>query len=367
MKYDYLIVGAGLYGLTCARMLTDLGKTCLVIDKRDHIGGNCYTEDKNGITVHKYGPHIFHTNRTNVWSFLNTYTDVTPFIYRPKVFYGTKIYSFPINLMTLYQLFNVCTPEEARTHIDYEAKPYRDAFLNPDNFEEAALTSIGPTLYNIFYKQYTKKQWGRSPLRLPASIFKRIPVRYNFNDNYFTDIFQGIPDYTKLFKQLSKNVEVILNENYLEKRDYYDSIATNVIYTGPIDEYFNYSEGVLEYRSLEFNEVELDKEDEQGTAVINYTSSIPFTRKIEHKHFLGTISPTTIITKEYPVDWCIGKEPYYPINDNDNNELYNKYLKLAKNTNVHFGGRMGTYKYMNMDEVIYSALKYIHKQYDDKK
>lgn len=361
MKYDYLIVGSGLFGLTCARILTDRGKRCLIIDKRSHLGGNCYTENIKGIEVHKFGPHIFHTNYDSVWNFINMYTHVKPFVFRPKVIFGAKTYSFPVNLMTLYQIFGVSTPIEAKKKIEEETRKYRELYKEPHNFYEAALTQVGLTLYNIFFKGYTLKQWDRDPKEISAEIFKRQMIRFNFDDNYFSDAWQGMPNYTQLFESLSSGINVRLNTNYLDDREYFNSIAQKIIYTGPIDEYFGYSEGVLDYRSLRFEEEFLEEEDYQGTAVINYTSSIPWTRIIEHKHFLVTQKPYTIITKEFPQNWTVEKERFYPIDDERNSDLYKKYLGMTLNSNVYFGGRMGTYKYINMDQTIYSAIQLTKK------
>lgn len=361
MKYDYLIVGSGLFGLTCARILTDSGKKCLVIDKRNVIGGNCYTENIKGITVHKYGPHIFHTNFSEVWDFVNEHTTFKSFVFRPKVIFGSRIYSFPINLMTLYQLFGTSTPQEAKEKIEEETRKYKELYKDPQNFYEAALCQVGLTIYNIFFKGYTTKQWNRDPKQISSEIFKRQMIRFNFDDNYFSDKWQGIPNYTMLFDSLSNGIEVKLNTNFLENKEYFNSIANEIIYTGSIDEYYDYSEGVLDYRSLKFEEEILETEDYQGIAVINYTSSVPWTRIIEHKHFLETKCPYTIITKEYPKNWLNGDERFYPIMDDRNSDLFKKYLNLSQNSNVHFGGRMGTYKYMNMDQTIYSAIKLTQK------
>lgn len=360
-KYDYLIVGSGIFGLTCARLLTDSGKRCLVIDKRDHIGGNCYTQNVKGIEVHKYGPHIFHTNFDSVWDFVNSHTEVKPFVFRPKVIFGTKTYSFPINLMTLYQLFGTSTPQEAKQKIEEETSKYKELYKEPKNFYEAALCSVGLTIYNIFFKGYTTKQWNEDPKKISSDIFKRMMIRFNFDDNYFSDKWQGMPCYTKLFQSLSSGIEVRLNTNFLEDRDYFSHIANDIIYTGPIDEYFDWSEGVLDYRSLRFEEEILEEEDHQGTAVINYTSSVPWTRVIEHKHFTGIESPYTVVTKEFPQNWTKEKERFYPVMNERNSDLYKKYLKLSEGKNIHFGGRMGTYKYMNMDQTIYAAFKLTQK------
>lgn len=357
-KYDYLIVGAGLYGLTCARILTDAGKKCLVIDKRDHIGGNCYTEDVAGIKVHKYGPHIFHTDLPEVWKFMNKYTTVNHFSCRPKLYHNDKIYSFPINLLTLHQVYGVLTPNEAKAKIDEVTKPYKKLYPDPKNAYEYGLQLVGPELYSIFYEGYLKKQWRKDPKDIPAGILKRQIFRLTFEDSYYHHPHQGIPNYTLLFDNLSKDIDIELNIDYLENKEYFNSLTNKIIYTGPIDRYFNYQFGPLEYRSLIFKEEYLNIPDYQGTFMMSYPEDkYGFTRIIEHKHFEFGTQPFTVITKEYPDDWSIGKESYYPVNDEKNQEIYNKYFNLLDDEkNIHFGGRMGSYKYLNMDETIDLAL-----------
>lgn len=359
-KYDYLIVGSGLYGLVSARILTDAGKKCLIIDKRDHIGGNCYTEDVGGINVHKYGPHIFNTDKKHVWEFINKYTTVNHFSCRPKLRYKDIIYSFPVNLLTLHQVYGVLTPAEAKVKIDEVTKPYKELYPDPKNAYEWGMQLVGPELYEIFYAGYLRKQWKKDPKDIPADILKRQTFRLTFEDSYYYNPYQGIPDYTLLFKELSKDIEVKLNIDYLLDREYFDSLATNIIYTGPIDRYFDYKFGPLEYRSLIFEQEHLDIPDYQGTFMMSYPEEkYPFTRIIEHKHFDFGTQPFTVITKEYPDDWSIGKESYYPVNDDKNQLIYNKYFDLIKNeTNVYFGGRMGSYKYLNMDQTIDLALEF---------
>lgn len=355
---DYLIVGAGLYGATCARELTDKGYKCLVIDKRKHIGGNCYTENVDGINVHKYGPHIFHTSDEQVWRYVNSFTEFNNFIYRPKVSYRDRMYSFPINLLTLHQVYpDVTTPSQAKIQLDIETSKYKEE--PPTNMEEYCLSTIGKDLYEIFIKGYTHKQWGRSPRELPISIAKRLPVRLDFNDNYFNDKYQGIPigGYTQMIERMLEGIEVSLGHDL-----FYDAAPhhKNMIYTGAVDEFFDYRFGKLEYRSLEFSQQRLEVEDYQGNAVINYTDYyVSHTRVTEHKHFEGTQTPYTIITREYPTD---KGDPYYPINDSENNKRYAQYKELmAELPNTHFGGRLAEYKYYNMDQVIKSALDFCEK------
>lgn len=363
MKYDYLIVGAGLYGLVCARVLKDSGKSCLVIDKRDHIGGNCYTEDVDGIKVHKYGPHIFHTDNKQVWDFINIYTTLNHFSCRPKLRYKQTLYSFPINLLTLHQVYGVLNPQQARDKIQEVTQPFKELYPNPQNAYEWGMQLVGPELYNIFYDGYLRKQWKKDPKDIPAEVLKRQVFRLVHEDSYYNHPYQGIPNYNKLFNNLSKDIEIRLKTDYFNDKDYYDSLTTNIIYTGPVDQYFNYEFGPLEYRSLIFKEERLEIDDYQGTFMVSYPEpEYDFTRIIEHKHFEFGKQPHTIITKEYPDDWSIGKEPYYPVNDKKNQEIYDKYEKLInKESNVVFGGRMGSYKYLNMDETIFIALELTQK------
>ena len=348
--YDYLIVGAGLFGSICARELTNTGKKVLVIDKRDHIGGNCYTTDVDGINVHTYGPHIFHTNNKQVWDYVNQYAEFNHFTYRPKVKYGSNIYSFPINLMTLYQIYGVTTPQQAESILELEKIPNN----KPDNLEEWILSQVGPKLYEKFIKGYTTKQWGRDPKHLPASIIKRLPIRLTYDDNYFNDRYQGIPigGYTQIFDKLLDGIEVKLGVDYFK-----DTLPeyNKVIYTGPVDMFYNYTHGKLEYRSLRFESERLDISDYQGNAAINYTEvDIPYTRIVEHKHFEFGKQKHTVITREYP---ATEGEPYYPVNDEVNNDRYNQYKSLmGKEDKIIFGGRLADYKYYDMHQVIASAL-----------
>ena len=354
MKYDYLIVGAGIYGSVFARELTNAGKKVLVIDKRNHIGGNCYTEKIEGINVHKYGPHIFHTSDKQIWDYVNNLVPFNHFSYRPKIKYKDKIYSLPINMMSLYQVYGVTTPEEAKQKLDEVKIPNQ----SPTNLEEWILSQIGVELYEIFVKGYTTKQWGRDPKDLPSSIIKRLPIRLTFDDNYYFDKYQGIPigGYTQIFEKLLNGVDVELNVDYLESKDLWDSKAKKVVYTGPIDAFYDYKFGKLEYRSLKFETEILDIPNYQGIAGMNYGDiDIPYTRIIEHKHFEFGEQSKTIITKEYPKT---EGEPYYPLNNNINNIRYNKYKGLMEQeTKYLFGGRLCDYKYYDMHQVFASALK----------
>jgi len=357
-KYDYVIVGSGLFGAITARELTDSGKSCLIIDKRNKIGGNVRTDEVEGINVHTYGPHIFHCNDEKIWNYVNRFANFNSFINRPKVNYNENIFSFPINLFTLYQLWGIKTPEDAR-------KKLNSVIIkndNPKNLEEWILSQVGEEIYNTFIYGYTKKQWGTEPRNLPASIIKRLPIRMNYEDNYYTSKYQGIPigGYTKLMQNILKDIPVELNADYLKDRNYFDSLGNKIIYTGMIDEFFNYSHGELEYRSLEFKHEQHNLNDYQGNAIVNYTSyDVPYTRICEHKHFENTENNTlTVITKEYPKKWERGQEAYYPINDEKNNIKYLNYknLIIKENKKYIFGGRLADYKYYDMHQVIGSAL-----------
>jgi UDP-galactopyranose mutase len=355
MVYDYLIVGSGLFGSIFAREMTDRGAKCLVIDKRNHVGGNCYTENKDGIHIHKYGPHIFHTNSDKIWNYMNRWTSFNHFTYRPKVNYQNKLYSFPINLFTLYQLWGVTTPAAARQRIEKE----KIHIENPSNLEEWILSQVGTQIYETFIKGYTKKQWNRSPKDLPASIVKRLPIRLVFDDNYFDDKYQGIPTegYTAIFDKLLKHIPTETGVDYLQDRDKWNNIANKIVYTGAIDEFFDYDFGTLEWRSLKFEEEHLDISDYQGVAAINYTDeNVPFTRIVEHKHFNFGKQNHTVITKEYPQDWDVSKEKYYPVNDDFNNNLYSLYRDRIDHDKYIFGGRLADYKYYDMHQVVGSAI-----------
>lgn len=357
--YDYLIVGSGLFGSVCARELTDLGKKVMVIDSRSHIGGNCYTENKDGINIHKYGCHIFHTSSKKIWDYVNQFAEFNHFTYRPKVNYNGSIYSFPLNLLTLYQLYGVSTPSEAIKLLSNKKKHFNKI----SNLEEYALSEVGEEIYNIFIKDYTYKQWKTEPSSLPSSILKRIPIRTNFDDNYFDDIYQGIPigGYTQIFEKLLCGIEVRTSTNYFENREYFDSISNKIIFTGRIDEFYNYKHGELNYRTLDFETKMYETKDFQGVAVINYTSlNVPHTRTIEHKHFEFGKQPITYLTTETPTEWGNKKIPFYPINNNENNAVFNKY-KNIENSKVIFGGRLGSYKYYDMHQVIAEAINTVKK------
>ncbi len=360
--YDYLIVGSGLYGAVCAHELTQKGFSCLVVEKRNHLGGNIYTEEVEGIQVHKYGAHIFHTSNEEVWKYMNQFAKFNHYVNSPIARYHDECYNLPFNMNTFTKLWpNVFTPEEARVKIEEEKK---DSFKeNPSNLEEQALSLVGKTIYEKLIKGYTEKQWGKPCKELPAFIIKRLPVRYTFDNNYFNDIYQGIPigGYTKIIEKMLAGIEVKLNYNFLEHKEQLSKMAKKIIYTGPIDEYYEYCFGPLEYRSIRFETEVLDMNNYQGNAVVNYTAEdIPFTRIIEHKHFDFGSQKKTVISKEFSSTWHTGDEPYYPINDQHNNDLYQKYKKLSlKDTKVVFGGRLGLYKYMDMDDIVESALEFV--------
>lgn len=358
---DYLIVGAGLYGAVCAHELNKKGYKCLVIDKRNHIAGNIYTKEVEGINVHQYGAHIFHTSDKWVWDYVNQFAEFNNYINQPVARYKNECYNLPFNMNTFTKLWNdVFTPSEARNRIEEEKMAYN--VENPKNLEEQAINLVGPTIYEKLIKGYTAKQWGRKCTELPSFIIKRLPVRFTFDNNYFNDRYQGIPigGYTKLIENMLSGIEVRLNCDYLKNKEELDKIARKIIYTGPIDEYYNYKLGNLEYRSIRFETDVLDIPNFQGNAVINYTEyEIPYTRIIEHKHFeFDSTSPKTVISKEYSSTWKLGDEPYYPVNDEKNNTLYNKYKELSlKENKVIFGGRLGGYKYYDMDDTIIAAFE----------
>lgn len=364
MKYDYLIVGAGFFGSVFAREMTNRNKKCLIIDCRNHIGGNAYSYKQLGIDVHKYGPHIFHTNNKDIWNYVNKYSHFLPYFNRGKVLYNNKIYSFPINLETFNQLWGVKNPEEARKIIEDK----KIKIKNPQNLEEYVLSLVGEEIYEIFIKGYTTKQWGKDPKLLPISIIKRIPIRFNFMDYSTNDIYSGVPEdgYDVFFNKLLKNIDVELGTDYFNNTEKYSKIASKIVYTGCVDKFFDYKHGILEYRSLKFENQVLQTEDFQGNALVNYTDkNIPHTRICEHKHFLPYSSRinTTIITKEYPQKWTKELEPYYPINDDINNKIYDEYLKESKKyKNIIFGGRLGSYKYYDMHQVVASALTVSKKE-----
>ena len=371
-KYDYLIVGAGLYGAVAAHELKKKGMECLVIDKRKVIGGNIYTENVDGINVHKYGAHIFHTSDKKIWDYINQFAEFNNFINSPVARFHDELYNLPFNMNTFSKLWGVVTPEEAAAKIQEQIEA-ENITGEPSNLEEQALRLVGRDVYEKLVKEYTEKQWGRSCKELPAFIIKRLPVRLTFDNNYFNDRYQGIPigGYTGIIEKMLDGIDVKLNTDYFQLKnahntssendlvDYGCGIADKVIYTGMIDEFFDYRLGELEYRSLRFETEKLEKENYQGVAVVNYTShEVDFTRIIEHKHFEFGKQPTTIITREYPKTWEKGDEPYYPVNNEFNNKLYAEYKQLADATdNVFFGGRLGQYKYYDMDKVIAAALE----------
>lgn len=355
MQYDYLIVGCGLFGTTFARLVTDAGKKCLIIDKRNHIAGNCYTENIDGINVHKYGAHIFHTSNKKVWEFVNRFAEFNNFVNSPKALSNGKLYSLPFNMNTFYELWGTKTPAEAKDILD------KQRYVGPIlNLEQQALSLVGSDIYHTLIKDYTEKQWGRKAIELPAFIIKRLPLRFTYDNNYFNDKYQGIPigGYTKMFGNMLDGIEVRLNTDYFSDREFFNSLAKNIVYSGKIDEYFDYEYGELDYRSLRFDVERLGEENYQGNAVINYCdASKDYTRIIEHKHFESAKTDHTIITKEYPQSYTRGLTPYYPINDHTNQSLYKKYREKSLSlTNVLFGGRLSEYKYMDMHVVIESAM-----------
>lgn len=360
-QYDYLIVGSGLFGAVFAHEAQKAGKRCLVVEKRLHTGGNIYCEEIAGIHVHKYGAHIFHTDNKEVWQYVNQLVEFNRYTNSPIANYEGKLYNLPFNMNTFYQLWGVRTPDEARAKIKEQCKEY-EYITNPQNLEEQALKLCGKDIYQRLIKGYTEKQWGRAATELPAFIIKRIPFRFVFDNNYFNDPYQGIPigGYNCLINALLEGIDVRIGVDYIEHRQELDALAEKVLYTGCIDEYFNYACGPLEYRSLRFEHKHLkDIEDFQGNAVVNYTArEIPYTRIIEHKHFEFGKQPSTIITYEYPDDFEKGKEPYYPVNDEDNTKIFKKYQALAqKEKNVLFGGRLAQYTYADMDDTVAAALK----------
>lgn len=364
MKYDYLIVGSGLYGAVCAYELTKRGKKCLVIDKRNHIGGNVYTEEIEGINVHKYGAHIFHTSDKEIWDYVNQFAEFNNYINAPVARYKNELYNLPFNMNTFTKLWpDVFTPEDALKRITEERQ--EGFVVEPKNLQEQAINLVGKTIYEKLIKEYTEKQWGKSCKDLPAFIIKRLPVRFTFDNNYFNDRYQGIPvgGYTKIIEKMLNGIELKLNYDFFMHKDELKDIAEKIIYTGPIDKYFDYVYGTLEYRSIRFETEVIDVPNYQGNAVVNYTASdVPYTRVIEHKHFEFGQQPKTIISKEFSSTWKIGDEPYYPVNDVKNNELYQKYRALAeKESNVIFGGRLGEYKYYDMHNVIKAALSQVQQ------
>ena len=363
MEYDYLIVGAGLYGATFANLAKEKGKKVLVIDRRNHIAGNIYTEEVVGINVHKYGAHIFHTDYKEVWEYVNKFVEFNRYTNSPIARIGNEVYNLPFNMNTFSKMWNIATPKEAAIKIDEEKKEIKGI---PQNLEEQAISLIGRTIYEKLIKGYTEKQWNRKCTELPAFIIKRLPVRMTYDNNYFNDRYQGIPigGYTKLVEKMLEDIEVKLEEDFILKREYYKKIAKKIVYTGAIDEYFDFKEGELEYRSLKFDTRILECNNFQGNAVVNYTGDTEkYTRVIEHKHFEFGNQEKTVVTYEYPDDYEKGKEAYYCINDEKNNMIYEKYKKLAeKEENVIFGGRLAEYKYYDMDDVIKASMDRARKE-----
>ena len=360
LNYDYLIVGAGFFGSICAYELTRLGKKCLVLEKRNHLGGNCYSETRDNINLHIYGPHIFHTNNEEVWGWINKFTNFNNFRYSPVANYRGEIYSLPFNMWTFSKMWNITTPEEARKIIHSQSLINED----PKNLEDQALSLVGKDIYYKLIKGYTEKQWRKPAKELPKEIIKRLPVRFTYDNNYFNDKYQGIPigGYTEIFKKLLDGIEVRLGVDYLENRQWWNSLAKKTIYTGPIDSYFSWDLGELEYKTTRFEHRKVFTENFQGVSVVNYTDiEIEHTRIIEHKHFENSISDVSWITYEYPEEYTRYKDPYYPMNDQTNNDLYQKYKERGVSEGIYFGGRLAEYKYYDMDKVILSALEMIRK------
>ena len=369
MKYDYLVVGAGLFGAIFAYEAKKQGKKILVIDKRDHIGGNIYTKEVEGIQVHQYGAHIFHTSNKEVWDYINEFATFNRYTNSPVARYKDEVYNMPFNMNTFQRMWGVFTPKEAKEKIAQQIE--EAGITEPKNLEEQAISLVGRDIYEKLVKGYTEKQWGKKATELPAFIIKRLPVRFVYDNNYFNDTYQGIPmgGYTQIIEKMLDGIEVRLNTDFLDNRGELEAIAEKIVYTGMIDEYYDYCFGELEYRSLAFQTEVLDMENYQGNAVVNYTEyEIPYTRIIEHKHFEfqcqdGTNNPKTVITREYPLVWQHGDEPYYPMNDEKNNAVYAKYLEKSKEENkVIFGGRLGMYKYFDMHQVVDEALKCVKKE-----
>ena len=356
--YDYLIVGAGLYGAVFAQKAMEAGKTCLVIEKRDHIAGNIYTEAVEGIQVHRYGAHIFHTNNDEVWNYVNRFATFNRYTNSPVANYKGEIYNMPFNMNTFNKMWGVITPAEAQAEIERQRAARYVA--EPKNLEEQAINLVGTDIYEKLVKHYTEKQWGRPCTELPAFIIKRLPVRFIYDNNYFNALYQGIPvgGYTAMVEKMLEGAEVRLGVDYLADKAAWDAVADKVVYTGPIDAYFGYRLGALAYRSVRFETETLDMENYQGNAVVNYTDAeTPYTRIIEHKHFEFGAQPKTVISREYSAEWKVGDEPYYPVNDEANGALYQQYKALAEGEEkVLFGGRLGEYKYYDMDKVIEAAL-----------
>lgn len=362
-RYDYLIVGAGLYGAVFARELTQRGKSCLVIDRRNHIAGNIYTEKMAGINVHKYGAHIFHTSDREVWEYVNQFAEFNNYVNSPLAVYRDELYNLPFNMNTFSKMWGIRTPKEARQMIERQVAEL--GITEPQNLEEQALSLVGTDVYTKLIKGYTEKQWGRDCRELPAFIIRRLPCRFTYDNNYFNDRWQGIPigGYTQMVEKMLEGADVLLQTDYFDLIREQPEIARTVVYTGCIDEFFGYRLGALKYRSVRFETEELPEENYQGNAVVNYTDrEVPYTRVIEHKHFEFGKQPTTVISREYSAEWKPGLEPYYPVNDAENNALYAQYQQLAaQQENVIFGGRLGQYRYYDMDKVIRAAMDEVKK------
>ena len=363
-KYDYLIVGSGIFGSIFAHEANKRGKKCLVIDKRNHIGGNIFCEDIEGINVHKYGAHIFHTSNKEVWDYINSFVEFNRYTNSPVANYKGELYNLPFNMNTFYQLWKVKTPKEAKEKIEEQVKEAN--IQEPKNLEEQAIKLVGKDIYERLIRGYTEKQWGQRATELPSFIIKRLPVRFTFDNNYFNDKYQGIPigGYNVFIEKLLGGIDVKLNTDFFKNREELENLADRIVFTGMIDEFYDYRFGTLEYRSLRFKHEILNEENYQGNAVVNYTEyEIPYTRVIEHKHFEDGKQDKTVITKEYPASWKKGEEPYYPINNEKNNLIYEKYKALAdKEKNVIFGGRLAEYKYYDMHDVIQQALDIVNKE-----
>lgn len=363
-KYDYLIIGSGLFGAIFAYEANKRGKKCLVIDKRNHVAGNIYCKEVEGINVHEYGAHIFHTSNKEVWDYINSFTEFNRYTNSPVAIYKDELYNLPFNMNTFSKLWGVKTPSEAKAKIAEQMA--ESNITEPKNLEEQAIKLIGNDIYEKLIKGYTEKQWGQRATELPAFIIKRLPVRFTYDNNYFNDKYQGIPigGYTKIIEKMLDGVEVRLETNFFESKEELEDIADKIVFTGMIDEFYDYKFGTLEYRSLRFEHQILDEENHQGNAVVNYTEyEVPYTRIIEHKHFEYGTQPKTVITKEYPANWEKGDEPYYPVNNEKNNSMYDKYKELAdKESKVIFGGRLAEYKYYDMHNVIEQALNCVKEE-----
>jgi len=362
MEYDFIIVGSGLFGATCAQRLAEAEKKCLVIERRKHIAGNAYTEEIEGIHVHVYGPHIFHTNNEEVWGYVNRFTNFNNFINSPLANYKGAVYNLPFNMNTFNQMWGVTTPQEAQERIEQDRRA--EFVEDPQNLEQMAINLVGREIFETLIKGYTEKQWGRKCIDLPASIITRLPIRFTYDNNYYNSKHQGIPigGYTAMVKNMLAGIDTLVSTDYLDNKAYFDKLAKYIIFTGPIDEYFHHCYGSLKYRSVHFETETIDSDKFQEVAVVNYTDiETPFTRIIEHKHFEPNNQSKTVISREYSREWAVGSEPFYPIKDKDNAELYEQYAKLAaRESKVSFGGRLGTYQYLDMDKVIEMALSHVN-------